>query len=154
VPPLAGASLSIGFSVRQLGVWLDLDSLGNRDASHGTLLVSGSASFPVSSRLSIGGRLGLGATLVNFDDPAFRDVVGTTARFEAVLDVRLADAWTLWLRPLAIDVLSAADLGGPIATLQVRIGVAYRFAIGHRAAPPLSPPLRREASAAAPAVAR
>src|SRR5262249_6698165 len=35
VPPLAGGSLSFGFAFRQLGFWLDVDSLGNRDASHG-----------------------------------------------------------------------------------------------------------------------
>ena len=135
VPALAGASLSFGFELRQLGFWLDLESLGNRDASHGTILLSGSAMFPVARRLSIGARVGLGATLVNFDDPAFRDVVGTTGRFEMMMDLRLGESWSLWIRPLAIDVLTAPDLGGPIATWQTRIGLAYRIAVGRRAGP-------------------
>jgi hypothetical protein len=133
VPALAGASLSFGFELRQIGFWLDLDSLGNRDASHGTILMSGSAMFPVARQLKIGARVGLGATLVNFDDPAFRDVVGTTGRFEMLMDLRLGESWSLWLRPLAIDVLTAPDLGGPIATWQTRIGLAYRIAVGHAA---------------------
>jgi hypothetical protein len=130
VAPLAGASASVGLGFRQLGVWLDLESFGNRDASHGTLLLSGGVTGQVASHLWIGGRLGLGATLVNFKDPAFRDVAGTTARFEALIEYRLGESWVVWLRPLAIDILSAADLGGPIATWQARIGVAYRFAFG------------------------
>ncbi|HEX3481480.1 MAG TPA: prolipoprotein diacylglyceryl transferase family protein [Kofleriaceae bacterium] len=133
VPPLTGASASIGFGYRQLGVWLDFDSFANRDARHGTVLASGGASFPIASRLVIGGRVGIGATLVNFNDPAFRDVVGTTGRFEAVVDVRLGDSWVLWIRPLALDVLSAADLGGPIASWQARLGLAYRVSFGRRA---------------------
>ena len=135
VPSLAGVSASIGVGYRQLGVWLDFDSLANRDARHGTVLASGGASFPIASRLVIGGRVGIGATLVNFNDPAFRDVVGTTGRFEAVVDVRLGDSWVLWLRPLALDVLSAADLGGPITSWQARLGLAYRVSFGHRATP-------------------
>ena len=133
VPPLAGASASIGLGYRQLGMWLDLDSLANRDARHGTVLASGGASFSITSRLAIGGRVGVGATLVNFNDPAFRDVVGTTGRFEAVVDVRLGESWVLWLRPLALDVLSAADLGGPIASWQARLGLAYRVSFGRPA---------------------
>ena len=142
VAPLTGVSASIGFGYRQLGAWLDVDSFANRDARHGTMLVSGGATFPVTSHVAIGGRVGVGATLVNFIDPAFRDVVGTTGRFEAVVDVRLGDSWVLWLRPLAVDVLSAADLGGPIASWQARLGLAYRFALGRRtaAAPPATVP--------------
>ncbi len=132
VPTLAGVALSIGLARHQLSLWLDLESLGNRDASHGTLLLSGAMIVPITARLSIGGRFGLGATLVNFADPVFRDVIGVSTRFEGMLDVRLGEAWTLWLRPLAIDVLSAADLGGPIATWQARRGVAYRVPAGLR----------------------
>jgi hypothetical protein len=149
VPPLGGGSLSIGLAFGQLGVWLDLDSLGNRDASHGTVLLSGSLIMPVSPRLWIGGRIGFGATLVNFDDPAFRDVAGTTVRFEAVADYRLGESWALWIRPLSFDVLTAADLGGPIATWQARIGVAYHFSVGHRAAA-ASPALAAAAAPRAP----
>jgi prolipoprotein diacylglyceryltransferase len=140
VATLAGGSASIGFGYRALGAWLDLDSFANRDARHGTLLVSGGAVFRVARHLEIGGRVGVGATLVNFDDPAFRDVVGTTGRFEAMVDVRLGESWLLWIRPLALDVLSAADLGGPIATWQARLGLAYQFQFGRRTpAPALYP---------------
>ena len=136
---LTGASISIGFAVgatsRQLGVWVDLDSFANRDATHGTALLSAGALFEIGSHLWIGGRVGIGATLVNFHDPAFRDVAGITGRAEALVDYHLGESWVLSLRPLALDVLSAADLGGPIATWQARIGLAYHFGVGHRAAP-------------------
>jgi hypothetical protein len=122
---LAGPSLSLGLGVRGLAVWLDLDSFGNTDASHGTLLVSGSAMAPVTSRLQIGGRIGLGATLVNFDEPAFRDVAGATLRVEALTEYRLSESWAVWLRPLSFDMLSAAALGGPIVTWQTRIGIGW-----------------------------
>jgi prolipoprotein diacylglyceryltransferase len=128
VPSLAGPSLSIGYDLGLAGVWLDVDSLGNSDASHGTLLLAASYLAPVAPKLHLGGRFGFGTTLVNFDEPAFRDVAGTTIRFEALAEYELAPHWVLALRPLSIDVLDADDLGGPITSYQVRIGVAYRFA--------------------------
>jgi prolipoprotein diacylglyceryltransferase len=143
VATLGGPSFSLGLALARFGVWLDLESFGNSDASHGTVLVSGGLVTPVASRLHVGGRIGLGATLVNFDEPAFRDVAGTTVRFEALVDYRLGESWALWLRPLTIDTLTAADLGGPITTWQMRIGLGYRFAVGRKRAPvqlPSPPP--------------
>jgi hypothetical protein len=135
VATLGGPSLSLGLVLTHVGFWLDMESFGNRDASHGTVLLSGGLTRPVAGRLHIGGRLGLGATLVNFDEPAFRDVAGTTLRFEALVDYRLGPSWALWVRPLTIDTLTAADLGGPITTWQMRIGIAYRFAVGRKRTP-------------------
>lgn len=114
-------------------MWLDLDSFGNRDASHGTILLSAGVMFALSEQLQIGGRIGLGATLVNFDRDAFRDVAGTTLRFEPLLAYELNHSWAMWLRPLSLDTLAAADLGGPITTWQARIGLAYQFSSGARA---------------------
>jgi hypothetical protein len=135
VATLGGPSLSLGLVMSRFGIWLDLDSLGNRDASHGTVLLSGSLLLPVANHLHIGGRIGLGATLVNFDDPAFRDVAGTALRFEALAEYSLSESWAVWLRPLSFDVLTAADLGGPIATWQTRIGLGYQFGTSRRTAP-------------------
>jgi hypothetical protein len=143
VATLGGPSLSVGLVMSRFGVWLDFDSLGNRDASHGTLLLSGSMMAPVANHLQIGGRIGIGATLVNFDDPAFRDVAGTAVRFEALVEYSLGESWAVWLRPLSFDLLTAADLGGPIATWQMRIGLGYRFAVGHPPQQPASPPAPR-----------
>jgi hypothetical protein len=140
VATLGGPSLSLGLALARFGIWLDLDSLGNRDASHGTVLLSGGMTTVVANRLHIGGRIGVGATLVNFDEPAFRDVAGTTVRFEALVDYRLGDSWALWLRPLTFDTLAAADLGGPITTWQLRIGLGYRFAVGRKRTPAHPPP--------------
>jgi phosphatidylglycerol:prolipoprotein diacylglycerol transferase len=146
VPMLGGPSISLGLESRGFGVWLDLDSFGNTDASHGTALLSGSVMSTVANNLHVGGRLGLGATLVNFDDPAFRDVAGTTVRFEAIADYSVSESWAVWLRPLSFDLLSAAALGGPILTWQARIGVGYQFAVGRRA------PTAQPAAAASPSV--
>lgn len=141
VATLAGPSLSIGVALpSSLGAWLDFDSLGNDDASHGTLALSGGFMHAMNDRLELGGRIGLGFTLVNFDEPAFRDVTGTNVRFEALLNYSLDDRWQLWLRPISIEVLQHSDLGGPITTWQVRLGVAARFGTRMPSARPAGPP--------------
>ncbi|CAN5921357.1 hypothetical protein BH11MYX3_BH11MYX3_47550 [soil metagenome] len=148
VSALAGPSLSVGFTGSLLGVWMDLDSLGNRDASHGTLLFSGGV-LPVvaGGKLRLGGRMGVGPTLVNFDEPAFQDVTGVALRFEAIGELALGGGWRISMRPLSIDVLTARDLGGPITTWQTRVGIAYAFDFGRKATtrrdlapPPQQPP--------------
>lgn len=143
VSTLAGPSLSIGVTRARLGLWLDLDSLGNRDASHGTVLISAGVLAPVpDTKLAIGARVGAGPTLVNFDDPVFHDVAGTTVRFEAMAEYALAPHLVIALRPLTFDILSAPDLGGPITTWETRVGLAYAF------------DLRGGRSAARPTIAR
>jgi hypothetical protein len=142
VATLGGPSLSIGYSFGRAGVWLDFDSLGNADASHGTVLLSGSFVAPAARNLRVGARAGIGTTLVNFDEPAFRDVMGPTMRAEAIVDLQVADAWLLWVRPLSFDFLTASDLGGPITTWQMRVGLAYKFGGGKRmSAPPRARPV-------------
>jgi hypothetical protein len=130
VATLGGPSISAGWVGKNAGVWLDYDSYGNTDASHGTVLVSGSFhSAAGDGKLRVGGRAGIGATLVNFDEPAFRDILGTALRAEAIAEYAFADSWVFWLRPLSFDTVIARDLGGPITTWQLRVGVAYRFGL-------------------------
>jgi phosphatidylglycerol:prolipoprotein diacylglycerol transferase len=126
VPGLGGPSVSIGYALDRAALWLDLDSYGNTDASHGTLLVSAGVLRAASPSLSLGGRAGVGPTLVSFDEPAFQDVVGTSLRIEALAEYALGASWVVWVRPLSFETLIAADLGGPITTWQARIGLAYR----------------------------
>jgi len=128
VSALGGVSLSAGLLRGAVGAWLDLDSLGNRDASHGSVLLSAGALVPIGNgKLALGGRVGAGATLVNFDQPAFRDVAGAAFRLEALAEYAIADHWLVQLRPFSFDILSASALGGPITTWQIRAGLAYRF---------------------------
>ncbi len=144
VSTLAGPSLSIGVTGEMLGAWIDLDSLGNRDAAHGTLLVSvGIARRVTGTKLNIGGRFGAGPTLVNFDEPAFHDTGGTTVRFEAFGEYAIARSLKIAVRPLTFDILTARDLGGPITTWQTRVGLVYSFDIrSARAASPRQQPRR------------
>jgi prolipoprotein diacylglyceryltransferase len=128
VPPLAGYTLSLGIVFPVAGVWLDFDSYGNSDASHGTLLASGSFTKEAGGGVVLGGRAGVGATLVNFKDPVFRDATGTDFRVEATAEYPLGTSFVLWARPLSFDVLTATSLGGPIMTWQVRFGIAYQTA--------------------------
>ena len=143
VPPMAGPSVSVGLALGNgLGLWLDFDSLGNDDAVHGTLLLSGSMMTALKGGLELGGRLGIGSTLVNFEEPAFRDVAALTLRAEAVAEYALGDRWALWVRPISFDVLSHDALGGPITTWQMRVGLAHRFGPrrgARSAAPPAGP---------------
>jgi hypothetical protein len=138
VPALGGPSLSVGFVLDRLGVWLDFDSLGNTEASHGTVLLAGSVMQTVNRQINVGARVGVGPTLVNFDDPAFKDVLGTTVRVEAVAEYAFNESWQLWLRPFTFDTLTARDLGGPIVTYEMRVGVGYRFG-GHARKQPQPP---------------
>jgi prolipoprotein diacylglyceryltransferase len=141
VPTLAGPSISLGYLPGRFGVWIDLDTFANSEATHGTFLIAGSFTQRLNHHLTIGGRLGIGATEVNFKDPAFQDVVATTLRAELISEIVLARHWAIWIRPLTIDTLTSAELGGPITTYQFRIGFAYRFGSRHNAVPvqPLPP---------------
>jgi phosphatidylglycerol:prolipoprotein diacylglycerol transferase len=130
VPALAGLSLSLGIAGDNIGGWIDIDSYGNQDASHGTVLISAGTFQHITDRLAFGGRVGIGPTLVNFDEPAFRDVTGTTVRVDGIIEYAMSPSWHLELRPLTFDGLFAADLGGPIVTYQIRIGLAYDFTYG------------------------
>lgn len=126
--PLAGPTVTFGVALPNgFGAWLDFDSFGNDDASHGTLALSGGVMRELGERLEIGARVGLGFTMVNFDEPVFRDVVGSNVRFEGLVNYQITDRWHFWARPLSFEVLQNADLGGPIVTWQVRLGVAARF---------------------------
>jgi prolipoprotein diacylglyceryltransferase len=142
VPDLSGATLSLGYIPGRFGLWLDLDRFANNDASHDTAVASVSFIPRVTPHLWIGARAGIGVTRVNFMNPTFSDVTASTFRIDAVAEYVMNHNWVLWIRPLTIDVASAAELGGPITTLQFRLGVAYRF--GERgnavAAPPPPPP--------------
>jgi phosphatidylglycerol:prolipoprotein diacylglycerol transferase len=139
VPTLAGATLSFGYLPGYLGVWIDLDSFANSEASHTTLLISGSSTYRFSRAFAIGGRLGIGPTRVDFKDPAFHDVLGTSLRVEAIAEYAFTRHWALWVRPLTIDMLSSAELGGPVTTYQFRAGVTFRFGSRHNAPRPAAP---------------
>jgi hypothetical protein len=140
VATLGGSSLSVGFQPGVFGVWLDFDALASAEASHDTVLATVGFTLRPTARLTIGARSGIGLTLVNFKDPAFRDVGGQTFRLEAIAEYALLRHWALWVRPLAIDLLTASELGGPITTYQFRLGVAYRFGPSSRPARPASSP--------------
>jgi phosphatidylglycerol:prolipoprotein diacylglycerol transferase len=136
VAALAGPSISAGYEMGRFGVWLDFDDYENTDAVHRTVLVSGSA-MGNYHKLRFGARAGIGATFVTFKDPVFEGATASTIRFEALAEYPISRSWTVWVRPVTFDIISAADLGGPIATYQMRIGAAYRFDFG---APPVAPP--------------
>lgn len=141
VATLGGTSLSIGFQPGRFGVWLDFDALANAEASHDTLLAAIGFTLRPTPRLMLGARSGVGVTLVNFKDPAFRDVAAGTFRLEAIAEYAFLRHWALWVRPLTIDMIAAPELGGPITTYQFRIGVAYRFGPSSGGArPPTAPP--------------
>jgi hypothetical protein len=151
VETLAGGSLSIGYMPGWLGFWLDVDSMSNADATHTGVLAAVSVTRRPIPDLMLGARFGVGVTQVNFKDAAFQDVVGAAWRAEAILEYAFVRHWALWVRPLSIDTLTAAELGGPITTYQVRLGVAYRFGSRRNARPP-APPVEQppEASAEPP----
>jgi prolipoprotein diacylglyceryltransferase len=137
---LSGASLSIGYLPGRFGLWLDVDALSSREASHKTILGAVSFTQRPTRRLMLGARAGIGFTRVSFEDPAFRDVNAATYRLDAIVEYAVLRHWAVWLRPLTIDMITASELGGPITTYQVRVGVAYRFGSRRNAVRPPEPP--------------
>lgn len=140
VKALLGVTVSANFLINPwFGLGVDFDSMGNADATHGTLLLTGSWINNPSARMRFGARAGFGVTLVNFHDPVFRDVTGTTFRAEGIIEYDATPSIELWARPLSIDYLTAANLGGPIIGWQARVGISWKW--GRRTQPPPPPPL-------------
>jgi len=146
VATLDGPSLSIGYLPGRFGLWLDLDALSSSEASHTTLLAAVSYARRPIRPLMLGVRTGIGRTRVDFTDAAFGDVGGMTYRLDAIVEYAVRRHWALWVRPLTIDMLDASELGGPITTYQMRLGIAYRFGSRRNARPagqqPAPPPPR------------
>ena len=139
-PDLSGASLSLGYIPGRFGLWFDLDRFSNSDATHDSAIASVSFIPRVTPHLWIGARAGIGMTRVSFMNPVFSNIIASDVRIDAVAEVVMNHNWVLWVRPLSIDVATAAELGGPITTLQFRAGLAYRFGErGHAIAPPSQP---------------
>jgi prolipoprotein diacylglyceryltransferase len=141
VPALSGGTVSAGYGIGHIGVWLDYDSYNSSEAHHTTGLVSGSFT-QTFGKWSFGGRLGFGATSVTFKDMSFSGATGPVVRLEGTADYRLGTSWTVWARLTPFDVLSSTELGGPIVTYQMRIGLAYRFGGGSAAPQPQPQPLQ------------
>jgi len=145
VASLSGASLSIGYLPGRFGFWLDLDGLANAEARHTTALAAVSFTQRPTRNLMYGVRAGIGITMVDFKDPAFRGASGGSYRFDVITEYAFKRHWALWLRPLTIDTVSISELGGPITTYQFRFGFAYRFGSRSNAEPtpavPTLPPL-------------
>jgi prolipoprotein diacylglyceryltransferase len=153
VPQLGGGSLSGSLEIRPgIDLGLDIDSMASNVATHVSLAAFAGVRRAVSPKLTLGVRGGLGGTLVDFTEQSFVDVLAVGARAEATAAWALSDEWHVLVRPLSIDFINAAALGGPIATYQVRIGIAYHFGVGRRAPAPASvPPAPAPASVPAPA---
>ena len=141
IATLDGPSLSFGFLPGRFGLWIDLDALSSSEASHTTVLAAVSyARRPIRS-LMLGFRVGVGATRVDFADAAFEDVGAMTYRLDALVEYAVQRHWALWVRPLTIDMLDAGELGGPILSYQLRLGIAYRFGSRRNAVRPPVPSL-------------
>lgn len=127
VSDFTGGTLSLGYIPGRFGLWFDLDTLSNDEATHHTGIMSVSFIPRITPHLWLGARAGIGVTRVDFMNSAFTDVNASDVRIDAVAEYVMNHNWVLWLRPLTIDVVSAHELGGPITTLQFRAGVAFRF---------------------------
>lgn len=148
VPQLGGGSLSGSLEISPgIDVGLDLDSMANNVATHVSLAAFAGVHRAVTPKLTLGVRGGFGGTLVDFTEESFVDVLATDVRVEATAAWALSDQWQVLVRPLSIDLVNAAALGGPIVTYQFRVGVSYRFGVGSRAPAPAPAP----AAPAAPA---
>ncbi len=134
VPQLSGGSLTGSLEISPgIDVGLDLDSMASNVATHISLAAFAGTHRAVTPKLTLGVRGGFGGTLVDFADQSFVDVLAVDVCVEATAAWALSDRWQVLVRPLSIDFINAAALGGPIVTYQFHAGVSYRFGVGRRA---------------------
>jgi phosphatidylglycerol:prolipoprotein diacylglycerol transferase len=136
VPPLGGASLTGGIRWGSLGLEVDLTSVANEVAAHQSMSLALAVGSPIGQRLFATARVGLGFTVVNFEDAAFEDVGSANLRVGGEIGVAVSPRWSVVLRPIELDFIGAKALGGPLCTYQLQVGVSYRFGA---ASPPPSP---------------
>lgn len=126
VPPMAGASVTAGLDLGSIALALDLSSMASSVAAHQSAALVFGATHELSSTLSAGGRVGLGMTLVNFEDPAFSDVVTADLRLGSEIEYAVTQHWAVTMRPIELDFIDARVLGGPIVSYQFQIGLTFR----------------------------
>lgn len=126
VPQLGGFTLSGTLAVAPgLGVGIDLGVLGNDVAVHRDLILSGEYRRAVSPDVTVGGRLGIGFTTVDFADEAFASVLASGARAGVTVQWWFQDQWALAVWPFTLDLTGHPEIGGTIATYQFRVGVSF-----------------------------
>ena len=136
VPQLGGGSLTGSVALGPgFDLGLDFDSMANEVATHLSLGVFAGSRRAIRRKLAVGVRGGIGGTLVGFTDPSFRDVLALSLRAEATAEWLLSDRWRILVRPVSLDLVNSAALGGPILTYQFRVGVAFHFGVGRKAQP-------------------
>lgn len=128
VPALAGGAFrGTLFLPQGFGLGIDVDSMASSVAGHRSLLLSGETRLPIRKDMSFGLRVGLGGTVIDFDEPTFQDVLALGFRVQGIYMWWISERWALVGSPLAIDVISHSEVGGVIASYQARIGVMLRL---------------------------
>ncbi len=128
IPALTGGTLSATLFVQPtLGVGVDIDSMVSGVAAHRAFLFGAHLETPLRPEVTLSVRGGIGFTLVDFDDPAFRDVLTGGMRVQASGSWWLNPRWALFASPLALDVITHTDIGGAIVSYQFRLGLTYRL---------------------------
>ena len=126
VPAMGGASLTAELDLGRIAFGLDLASMANAVAAHQSAMLVFGAGHALTDSLSAAGRVGLGMTLVNFEDPAFADVATAGLRLGGELEYAVARHWAITVRPMEIDLIDARTLGGPIVSYQFQLGLTFR----------------------------
>ena len=130
VPPLGGASLTGGIRFGLVGIEVDVMSAASDVAAHRSLSLAVALGGPLGRRLFATMRFGVGYNVVDFEDPAFEDVGSGDLRVGGELGFALSPSWSLVVRPIELDLIGARQLGGPIWSYQIQLGVSYLFGPG------------------------
>ena len=136
VPVLGGGGLTGTLALGpHLFVGLDLDSMASDVATHSAILVTGAYQRDIAPELALEGRIGFGGIRVNWEDPAFADLITPVVRYGIGAEWRFHERWSLLLRPLSFEHTASEELGGPIVAYQATVGIAFGLH-ARRAAPP------------------
>jgi phosphatidylglycerol:prolipoprotein diacylglycerol transferase len=119
-----------------LALGLVAEGAFNEVATHTTLLAAITYRVPFSPTFEGSMLFGLGSTVVNFRDESFGDERAFGWRFAGGLAWALGEQLAFTLSPIAIDVISEPEIGGPIVSFQLRIGLSWGTRRSNRAPPP------------------
>jgi prolipoprotein diacylglyceryltransferase len=126
VPLQAGVAVNFMYTIAApLSVGAEADGNFNTVASHSAFLVNAGARFPLSGKLDLVLRGGLGIGRIDFKDASFDDAATFVWRVSGALQYELNPRWSLVIQPVALDVTSGPAIGGAIIGYMFRIGVSY-----------------------------
>jgi hypothetical protein len=130
VPTLTGGAFTVTMGTRGgLRVGLEAELTASKVAVHRSFLALAVMQTALGPKLLFDGRVALGVTHIDFEEQSFLDILASDVRLSAGLAFPLSPQLAIVAHPVVLDFVSGRDLGGPIFSWPLRIGLTYGW--GH-----------------------